>query len=155
MPPLRILDEGWERLPRIAVARAGRMIWRGLPLFGAAEWRDQAIRVLEEGRDFSLGVQTNPFAMRQKRACCAERDNSPSQRGLRSSQPGLRGYSSIHRQSCSCRGSSSESRGPSCHLRAVGRYSQGRTNGRRERSDSIAQGRSSGWEIPKRMTVRG
>ena len=82
MPPLRIMDEGWERLPRIAMALAGRMVWRALPLMGADAWREQAQQVVAQGWDFSLGVQTNPFTMRQ------------NARALRSETDGLSGDAS-------------------------------------------------------------
>jgi hypothetical protein len=62
---VRITDEGWDRLPRIAIARACRMVWRGIPLVGPGVWQELVNRVLAQGRNFSLGVQTNPFAMRQ------------------------------------------------------------------------------------------
>jgi hypothetical protein len=62
---VKIADDGWEVLPRIAVALACRMVARGMPLFKPVEWRQQARHILEHGRRFSLGVQTNPFITEQ------------------------------------------------------------------------------------------
>jgi len=58
---VRIADDGWELLPRIAVALGCRMLIRGMPLLRSKDWNQPAREVVRNGRNFSLGVQVDPF----------------------------------------------------------------------------------------------